>query len=55
MSRLEIIDSLGVIESGPEDEVLDAWDRMVSGEYDEKGMSLPFKGDVKLIEVLGVL
>jgi hypothetical protein len=53
MTHLEIIDDNGVIESGPEDEVLDAWDRLLSGKYDTRGM-IPFKGDVKLVEVRGV-
>lgn len=53
MARLEIIDDNGVIESGPEEEVLEAWDRLLSGKYDTRGM-IPFKGDVKLVEVLGV-
>ena len=48
--ELEIVDDNGVIESGPEDEVLEAWNRLLSGKYG----TVPFKGDVKLVEVLGV-
>lgn len=54
MTHWEIIDDHGAIESGEEEEVKAAWDEIVRGTYDLKG-SKPLQGDVRLVEVHGVL
>lgn len=54
MTHWEIIDDLGTIESGEEEEVKEAWEKMLNGTYDI-GTNKPLQGDVKLVEVHGVI
>ena len=51
----EIIDDHGVIFSGSEENVMDTWLSMIKGEYDFSDMKPPRKGDIKLVQVHGVI
>jgi hypothetical protein len=51
----EIIDDNGVIESGPIEYITDIWVQMIRGEYDFAAMVPPRKGDIKLVQVHGVI
>jgi len=51
----EIIDDNGVIEFGSQEYVVDIWVQMIRDEYDFSKMKPPRKGDIKLVQVLGVI
>jgi hypothetical protein len=51
----EIIDDNGVIESGSQENVVNIWVQMIRGEYDFSEMVPPRRGDIKLIQVWGVI
>lgn len=49
MNQWEIIDSTGVIHSGPQDDMLSKWEELTMSETEEE-----WTGDIKLVEVHGV-
>ena len=51
----EIVDDNGVIESGSQEDITDIWVQMIRGEYDFSGMVPPRKGDIKLVQIHGVI
>ncbi|MCK9458792.1 MAG: hypothetical protein M0R80_04070 [Proteobacteria bacterium] len=51
----QIIDDEGVIEEGTEEEVHTTWMRMIRGDYDFSGMAPARSGDIKLVQVHGVI
>ena len=49
MSQFEIIDDEGVVYSGSEDYIRNTWGDILNG-Y----LNFPYKGDLKMVEVLSI-